>query len=313
MVKSFLIPIIMAIIVVAITRPGYKWLVSKIRNETASSLIMSIIVLVVFIAVAGLFVNAAVGQAISFYNYGQENVDEVSKLVDDCEHNWCDNVKEMNIKEALDSSMKRFADYALAKGSDFLKSAGKTFFALFLFVVSMFYLYKSWGSLKDVFFKTLPIKRIYKTKIRNILADTTYAVIYGNFIAAVLQAAVALVLFLSLGVQGALLWSMLIFLLAFVPMLGPLLIWLPMSIVQALMGHYVGAIIIFVVGVAVISPIDYLLKPKLIGDKIAVHPLLVLIGVFGGLSLFGIAGIVIGPILMAILVSFVKISQIEWN
>jgi predicted PurR-regulated permease PerM len=303
----------MALIVVAVTRPGYKWLEQKTGNETASSLIMSIIVLVVFVALAGFFFNAAVNQTISFYKYGKQNIHQVSDMFDDCEYSICEGIQKYDIEGSIEDSLKRFSDYSFNKSSDFLKGIGKTFFALFLFVVSMFYLYKSWDALKDTVFKTIPIKHAYKKKIRNILSDTTYAVIYGNFIAAALQAVISFIMFLILGVDGAVLWGMLIFLLAFVPMIGPMIIWLPMTVIQALMGNYVSAIVIFAIGVLVISPIDYILKPKLIGDKISVHPLLVLIGVFGGLGLFGLPGIVIGPILMAILVSFIKISQIEWN
>ena len=68
---------------------------------------------------------------------------------------------------------------------------------------------------------------------------------------------------------------------------------------------------LLIYGTVVISGIDNILKPKLIGDKAGMHPVFVLLGVLGGLALFGFAGFLIGPLILAIFKSFIDIYEKE--
>ena len=68
---------------------------------------------------------------------------------------------------------------------------------------------------------------------------------------------------------------------------------------------------LFLYGALIISTVDNVLKPKLIGEKAKVHPVLILIGVLGGLKAFGLIGIILGPLILALLVTFLQIFEIE--
>jgi len=89
-----------------------------------------------------------------------------------------------------------------------------------------------------------------------------------------------------------------------IPLFGAALIWVPIDIylflVGTMSGNYLPAIILLFYGVFVISLIDNVLKPKIVGDNSNVHPLIVLFGIIGGIQLFGIAGIIVGPLILTI-------------
>ena len=70
-------------------------------------------------------------------------------------------------------------------------------------------------------------------------------------------------------------------------------------------------VVLIIYGLLVVSTIDNFLKPKLIGSKTKVHPIVVLLGVLGGLKLFGFIGIILGPVMLALLMTFVEIYETE--
>ena len=84
-----------------------------------------------------------------------------------------------------------------------------------------------------------------------------------------------------------------------------------MGMIKSDNSFVIKGILLVVYGVFVISTIDNLLKPKLIGSRAEVHPLLVLLGVLGGLNLFGIMGIVLGPVLLSLLIVLINIYEEE--
>jgi predicted PurR-regulated permease PerM len=86
--------------------------------------------------------------------------------------------------------------------------------------------------------------------------------------------------------------------------LGAAIVWVPITlylvVVGSAIGDYSKAIMLFFYGVFVISLIDNILKPKIIGERAKIHPLIILFGIIGGIQLFGIPGILIGPVILAL-------------
>lgn len=114
------------------------------------------------------------------------------------------------------------------------------------------------------------------------------------------------------GLTGGILWGSLIVVLAVIPG-GPLLVWLPGAIVLVTTERVVGGIILAAVGAGPLAVIDNVLRPKLIGDDIKIHQLLILVGVIGGIAVFGVFGFIIGPIVMAVFVQLVEVYRDEFR
>jgi predicted PurR-regulated permease PerM len=139
--------------------------------------------------------------------------------------------------------------------------------------------------------------------------DTVQATVYGTFVVAMVQGALGGVMFLILGIPGAVLWAVAMALLSIVPTLGAFVIWLPAAAVFALQGHWGKATLLASWGLFVVGTIDNLLYPFLVGKEMRLHTLAVFLAVVGGLALFGAVGVVLGPILMAGTLALVDILR----
>ena len=118
-----------------------------------------------------------------------------------------------------------------------------------------------------------------------------------------IQGALGGIVFFVTGIEGALFWGLLMVIMAVVPAVGCAIIWGPAGIIMLLTGHLWEGIVILATGVLVISTIDNLLRPILIGQDVEMHPLLIFLSTLGGIVVFGFSGFVIGPIIASLLLA----------
>ncbi|MBU0575511.1 MAG: AI-2E family transporter [Proteobacteria bacterium] len=115
--------------------------------------------------------------------------------------------------------------------------------------------------------------------------------------------------FIATNVEGALIWGLLMILTAIIPVLGCSIIWAPAGVLMLLTGHIWEGVLILAVGVLVISTVDNLLRPILIGKDVEMHPLLIFLSMLGGIVLFGFSGFVIGPIITSLFLSILQMYE----
>jgi predicted PurR-regulated permease PerM len=99
------------------------------------------------------------------------------------------------------------------------------------------------------------------------------------------------------------------FFLSFIPMAGAFLVWVPAAIYLAVTGAYVKAIVLVVWGILVIGSIDNFLSPRLVGRRARLHELLIFFAVLGGLDVFGVLGVVLGPVVVAITLALIDMLR----
>lgn len=121
----------------------------------------------------------------------------------------------------------------------------------------------------------------------------------GQGLTALIQGTLGGIGFVIFGFPGALLWGMVMAVLSLIPVLGAFLIWVPAGVLQLVSGNTASGVGILIWGVLVVSFADNLVRPLLMRNMAGVHPVITLLGVFAGLSLFGLIGIVVGPLLFA--------------
>jgi predicted PurR-regulated permease PerM len=104
------------------------------------------------------------------------------------------------------------------------------------------------------------------------------------------------------------LWAALTAVLAIVPVLGPSIVWIPAATILALQGDYTKASLLSVGGI-VIGLIGHFLYPILVGHRLRLHPVLVFFAFIGGLAVFNIAGLILGPAILALTEALVNVWQ----
>ena len=139
----------------------------------------------------------------------------------------------------------------------------------------------------------------------------TYAIVFSQLLVAIAQGVLSAIGFYLFGIPLPVFWGVVISFLALIPSIGTALVWVPASLFLIISGYVsndyavlLKGIGLFAYGVCLISTIDNILRVKIIQAKAEVHPLIVITGVIGGINLFGVTGVFLGPIILSLLVTY---------
>lgn len=148
-----------------------------------------------------------------------------------------------------------------------------------------------------------PLNPDHKRVLFHNLTTAIRATVKGNIIVAAVQGTLGGIAFWVLGVQGALLWAVLMAFLSLLPAVGAALIWVPVAIYFLLTGAIWQGVTLIAFGVLVIGLVDNILRPILVGKDTQLPDFVVLISTVGGMALLGLNGFVIGPVIAALFIS----------
>ena len=190
---------------------------------------------------------------------------------------------------------------AIVKGSIFqLIGLILVFYMLFFLLRDRHWALKSITSLS-------PLSKAEMDKLFNRVGDTIHATVYGTFAIAAVQGTLGGLMFWWLELPAPFLWGMVMSFLAIVPMLGASIVWAPAALFLALEGNWGNALILTFWGMLIVGTIDNLLRPVFVGNRLKLHTILVFISVIGGLIHFGAAGIILGPVTLAVTIALLEI------
>jgi predicted PurR-regulated permease PerM len=144
-------------------------------------------------------------------------------------------------------------------------------------------------------------------------AEVSRATIKGTVVVGVVQGAIGGTAFALLGISAPVLWGVVMALLSILPAVGTALVWLPAAIILLVNGEVLGGVVLIFVGVFVIGLTDNLLRPILVGRDTRLPDYLILLSTLGGLAGFGLAGIIIGPIIAAFFLSIWQMAETEFR
>lgn len=178
-----------------------------------------------------------------------------------------------------------------------------------LVVFTMFYLFRDGERLRLAMYDILPLERVQMHDITVRTRDVIGATIYGVLVIAVIQGTLGMLIFMVLGIPSPLLWGVVMFFFSMIPMAGSFVVWVPAALFLALTGAYVKAAILVAWGFVVIGSIDNFLSPRLVGKRARLHELLIFFGVLGGLDVFGVLGLVIGPVVVAVTLALIEMVR----
>jgi predicted PurR-regulated permease PerM len=177
----------------------------------------------------------------------------------------------------------------------------------------IFYLLIDGEKLISYIIEISPLPNEQEEKLIQKFNDMAGAILVGNGISGLIQGIAGGVLFWLFGLQSAFLWGVIMGLLAFLPIIGIGAIMIPAAIFLMLKGR-IGAGIFFIIFYFIMSGgIEYIFKPRLVGHRVQMHTLLVFLAIIGGLKLFGILGIIYGPLVVTAFLTLADIYQANYR
>jgi predicted PurR-regulated permease PerM len=180
---------------------------------------------------------------------------------------------------------------------------------IFFVIFTMYYLFRDGERFVHALPETLPLKREQSERIFARTRDVIGASVYGVLVIATIQGALGGLMFWLLGLPSAIVWAVVMTFLSMIPMAGSFVVWVPAAIYLALTGHWGKALILVVWGALVIGTVDNFLRPKLVGERTKLHELFIFFAVLGGLQVFGVVGIVLGPVVLAITLALLDVFR----
>jgi predicted PurR-regulated permease PerM len=219
---------------------------------------------------------------------------------------------EINIREKIIEVFVSATDYLTAMLVNSIQILGQRLIELVIMLFLLYYLLVGDRSKYSIKLQNaVPFNRKNREFLRNDFKTIVNATMISSGIIALVQGSLLTLVFLLLGVDGAFLWGFVAVFLSFLPFVGATVIWFPAVIIQLIQQDYFTAIGILIGGV-ILSSIDNVLRPMIQNKVGSIHPLESLIGVIIGLKLFGLLGIVIGPLLISYVVLMAKMFNDEY-
>jgi predicted PurR-regulated permease PerM len=176
-------------------------------------------------------------------------------------------------------------------------------------VFTLFYLFRDGDRLRQKVYELMPLERSQMHEIAARTQEVIAATIYGVLVIAAVQGTLGTFIFWILGLPSPLLWGVIMFFVAMIPMAGTFLVWAPAAVYLLLTGAFIRAAILVGWGLLVIGTIDNFLSPRLVGHRARLHELLIFFGVLGGLQVFGVLGLVLGPVVVAITLALIEMAH----
>ena len=180
-------------------------------------------------------------------------------------------------------------------------------FALMAF--ALFFFLKDGPNFVEKLGDLVPFPKKHKERLLRQVKDIVISTIYGGIVVAVAQGCIASLTFVLLSVHSPILWGLAASIASFIPVVGAAVVWVPAVFILVIKGFIGQALVLAVVGVFGISMVDNVLRPVIMRGRLRMPLLAIFFSVIGGIELFGLIGLVMGPLVLAVFISIVDILR----
>lgn len=308
----FLVPLAWAGVLVICFYPVHRRIHERLRRPNLAALttvlLLTLIIIVPTVLLAGTFASEAVEALGDFQRQVREGklpglarlgqmlpVEKVTTWL--ATHG---KIAQEELHALILKNFERLAGFIASQTTRVARNVLVFVFQLFVIVFASFYLFRDGPRAVERFRGVLPLKERQRDRLLHTAENVLYASIYSGLVVAVVQGALGGVLFALLGIRAALFWGVVMGFFSLLPVVGAWVIWLPAAILFLLEGEIARGLILLVAGAAVVGMVDNFLRPVLISGRTRLNGLLVFISVLGGLVAFGLIGLVLGPIIVAL-------------
>lgn len=312
--RSLFKTVLAGIILSYIFYPVYGAVYSRLRMKTVSALLITVVILLLITVPSFFVVNKLSNEVSVAFVVAKQYIEGGSKAIQCGGDGLCQlippNLKDASpkVKAVLTNTLGKGTEYIVNRTTQAILSLPSIVLNLFIVFFIMYYMFKDGTKFVEAVKNILPVRKQRQDALIVQFSQVASAVIYGTVIVALLQGMLAGVGFYLFGVPSPIIWGIITAIVSLIPFLGPYIVWFPASLLLMASGYYSGEGLIFLrglglffYGLLLVSGIDNVLKPRIIGRKARIHPALVFLGIIGGINFFGLVGFVVGPVIIAML------------
>lgn len=323
MLSMFLMPVFLAAVFCGLTYPIYEKLCELLRgNKGISAFLCCLMVILLVLGPVAFLVDVVRVSAIDFYGNHQEKVQEFIKNLNATVLNDLRNsellqrlgvdVDNLDLNTYLRQAAEGVGRFLLGiigttrQGIEFIVQ-----FVIMLF--TMYYFYKDGERLIEWAKYLSPLDDRHEDAIINRFRSVSRATIKGTLLIGLIQGSLGGLVLWLFGFNAAVLWGMVMVVLSIIPMVGAWGVMVPAGIYEIFIGNFWSGIAIILISSIFIGNIDNFLRPKLVGRDAGMHDLMIFFSTIGGLSVFGLMGFILGPVIAVLFLTVLEIYSIEFK
>jgi predicted PurR-regulated permease PerM len=205
-----------------------------------------------------------------------------------------------DLASLLDTAIRRAAGFLALRAGGLLADIAVFVFQLFVTLLALFFLLRDTSAIMRGMRRALPFDDVRRERIIRQTRELVYASVASALLIASLQGLAGGLLFAILGLAAPVFWGVVMGFFALLPFVGTWVVWVPASIWLIATGHVGRGVTLAVIGATIVASIDNFLRPALLSGRAQMNGLLMFISLLGGVSVFGVLGLVLGPLIVAI-------------
>lgn len=321
LIRGFVQPIFWAVALGIVFFPMQRKLDKLLKGRTSLAAACSVIIILLIVVLPlGALITAVAGEAAGLYERIRTNEINVSGAIDWVEQQVpiivetadsigvdLDRVQSQLTSSAVTVS-QFIATRAVAIGQDTIRITVYFFLMLYL----LYFFMRDGKRILEGIVRALPFGDERERHLLERFAEVSRATIKGTLVVGIVQGLIGGIMFAAFGISAPVLWGVIMAFLSIIPAVGPALVWLPAAIILIANGSIWSGIIMIIIGSLIIGLVDNLLRPVLVGRDTRMADYLILLSTLGGLTAFGISGVVIGPIIAAFFLSVWEMAEEEY-
>lgn len=306
-VKPVAMSILFGILLAYIFYPVYKWVLSKLKNENLSALLICAGLIAIILFTGWLIFSSLANQAVDLY-FSLQNTN-LANVVSEILPNFLSSELSSNLAGSLNSFISNLLANFLSKFTSFILNLPIIMIQLFIVVFVFFFSLRDGKKGVDYVKSLSHLGKETQEKFFKQFKDITNSVLLGQIVIGIAQGIVAGIGYFIFGVPNALILTLLTMFVGIIPLIGPWLVWLPVNIYLFIIGRTGAGIGLLIYGLVIISWIDIFIRPLMVSRKTEINSAIVIIGMLGGLFVFGILGLIIGPLVLAYVLLVVELYR----
>lgn len=323
MVGIFLMPVFLAAVFTSLTYPFYEKLLHYLRGNRGLSAFLCVLALTLLMLGPVYFIIDMVrGEAVEFY---QNNGSKIQEMIDKVDAGLIGEIKDLPLLRQLgidldDADYKAYIKRVVDGIVNFLigvlnktREGISVLLDVIIMLFTMYYFYKDGHKLIEWIKYLSPLNDDHEDELINRFVSVSRATIKGTLMIGLTQGSLGGVTLWLFGFSAPVLWGVVMVVLSIIPMVGAWSVLLPAAIIEIATGHIWQGIAIILISSFIIGNIDNLIRPKLIGRDTGMHDLLIFFSTVGGLSIFGLMGFIVGPVIAVLFLTVLNIYSIEFK
>jgi predicted PurR-regulated permease PerM len=293
-IRPIAMSIITGLLLAYVLYPVYTRLLKWIKSKNATSLIVCISLLIIVIIPSWFLLPMLAKQMFEAYTFLQKAdiMGVLHRLVPSLDIS-------PNLYATISNFINTIATSLVTSTTSFILDFPTILLNVTVVFFILFFALRDWEELRNYVKSLSPLSHEAEDLFYNKFKDVTNSVIFGHVIVGVIQGLVAGLGYLIFGVSSILSLTILSILFGIIPVAGPFVIWVPVVIALFIQGKTAAAVGLLVYGLLVVSTVDNFLRPVIVSKRAKINTGIILVGTIGGLFVFGVLGLVLGPLILA--------------